>query len=299
MDFTPKELHYFKRELVTEELKKEIDLLVNIPDIAPILNEDQDDDTDFPFLRYIFHNIIIDFPLLKHTCTDEFWPKIKLFFNEFNKAQLGSFYTPRHSESNIQRKLVQHKIEKSLVFAFCASIKTIQGEEESIHIQMDNAKPLKQSKELINDVQIKINIVGVREIKEKQILREVSHPEFLIETCFGNDEPVYVARQLQDFRLLQDQLKRQFKNIDIPLVPLKSTNQHASSVAYAEHDRLLLRAWLLQLIGTPTRMTKHQYKLQKSQEIEKFLSQNPIVFSVEEEKDAAIREQADKTRLRE
>lgn len=297
MDLTPKELHYFKRELVTEELKKEIDLLVNIPDIAPILDENQDK-TDFPFIRYIFHNIIIEFPLLKHTCTEEFWPKIKLFFNEFNKAQLASFYTPRQSESNIQRKLLQHKIEKSLVFAFCASIKTTQGHEESIHIQMSNAKPLKSQPTQSNQ-HIKVNIVSVREIKERQLLREVSHPEFLIESYLDSKDPVYVARQHDDFRNLRDELKRHFKNMNIPLVPLKLSNQRTSTVGYGEQDRLLLRAWLQQLVGTPAEMTKQQHQIQKSQELHRFLSENPIVFSIEEEKDAALREQADKKRIEE
>lgn len=289
MEFTPKELHYFKRELVTEELKKEIDLLAHIPDITPILSKDKDN-TDFPFLRYIFHNVIIEFPLLKHTCTEEFWPKIKLFFNEFNKAQLTLFYTPRQSESNIQRKLIQHKIEKSLVFAFCASIKTTQGKEESIHIQManDDQQLSLDDQPLISNHSFKVNIVGVREIKERHLLREVSYPEFLIETYLDSNEPIYVARQHADFQRLREELKREFKNI--PLVPSKVVN--TSTVGYAEHDRLLLKAWLQQIVST-ARMTEPE----QGQSLHRFLTENPIVFTIDEEKDAALREQADKKRL--
>lgn len=295
MDFTPKQLHYFKRELITHQLDKEIQRLISSPDISSLL--DNDEKTDFPFLRYIFHNIIIDFPLLKHTCDDAFWPKCKILLNEFNKIQLDSYYAPKHTDATVQRKAYKHKIQKSLVFAFCACIKTIQGQEESIKVTETTTtaqallppSPSSPTSSLGNNHSLKVNIVTVREVKEKKSFREVSHAEFLIETYLPHhSEPVYVARRHGEFRKLRDQLKHHFKSLDFPLVPGKSVNTHHQD-GYRENDRLLLRAWLHQLI------TKQQ--VAKSSVLTKFLTQHPITFSMEEEKDTIKREEADRNRL--
>jgi hypothetical protein len=298
MDFNPKQLHYFKRELISYQLEKEIKSLVSSPDISSLLHNDKTTQ-EFPFLRYIFHNIIIDFPLLKHTCNDEFWPKIKLFLNEFNKIQLDSYYAPRHTDATVQRKAIKHKIQKSLVFAFCASIKTIQGQEESIKVTtMNNSPPALVSPPMsptstMKSSMMKINIVTVRQVKTKKSFREVSHAEFLIETWLPNQsEPNYVARRHGDFRKLRDQLKHQFKNLDIPLVPSKSMNTIHQD-GYRENDRLLLRAWLHQLISD------HKQLIAKSNTLIKFLTQHPIFFTPEEEQDTIKREKADKNRLQE
>lgn len=310
MEFTPKQLHYFKRELIIEQLKKEIDSLINSPDISSLLDQNQQiikSTDEYPLIRYIFHNIIIEFPLLKHTCDENFWPKCKVFLNEFNKVQLSSFYTPRRSESNMQRKAIQLEIQKSLVFAFCASIKTFQGQEESIRIDTTsdtaNVTSLPASPTRLHHHQealLRVNIVAVRENLEKKTLRDVSHAEFLIETWFPHEtEPVYVARRHGDFRRLRDHLKYQFKKTDIPLVPAKSANTSMQQ-GYRENDRLLLRTFLYQLIGNSLQqqsISKQQKRMQKSQAMKKFLTENPVLFTMEEEKDTLVREEADKHRL--
>lgn len=304
MDFTPKQLHYYKRELITLQLEKEIACLISSPDISSLLDPQpaNSNNDDFPFLRYIFHNIIIEFPLLKHTCDDDFWPKCKTFLNEFNKVQLDTFYAPRQTETSLQRKLIQHKIQKSLVFTFCASIKTLQGQEESIKV-LDSASALQSTPTLAAPAlpplsnrqdhhhELKINIVTVRQVVDKKMtlfVHQTSHAEFLIETWFPHkSEAIYVARRHGEFRKLRDQLKRTFKKLDIPLVPAKASLQQEAQ--YRENDRLLLRAWLHQVI-------KSYPQIRKSSQLKKFLCQNPIVFTVEEEKDTVVREEADKNR---
>ncbi|CEP18647.1 hypothetical protein [Parasitella parasitica] len=310
---TPKQLHYFKRELITEQLINEIDTLIKNPDIASIL--DKEDNETTPFLRYIFQNMIIEFPLLKHTCDDNFWPKCKIFLNEFSKVNLDAYYTPRSSESQKQRKMIQHKIQKSLVFAFCASIKTLQGQEESIRVNPQESAAAAAAAAAMPPTAVtattmaptvlaavsdrfKVNIVTVRQIKEKKTLREVSHAEFLIETWFPHQsEPVYVGRRHGEFRRLRDQLKHQFKNMDIPLVPSKSANT-VQQEGFRENDRLLLRSFLYHLTGDPCgTCSKHQQQIQKSHTLRKFLSDSPILFTVQEEQDARLREAADNHRL--
>ncbi|KAG2236713.1 hypothetical protein BDF21DRAFT_374185 [Thamnidium elegans] len=304
MDFTPKQLHYFKRELISYQLDSEINKLITSADISTLLDITEEEiKREFPFLRYIFTNIVIEFPLLKHTCDTNFWTKCKVFLNEFNKVQLDSYFAPRDTEGSLQRKAIKHKVQKSLVFAFCASIKTFQGNEESIRVtnlpQMTEGQDQLQQPEQQHKSCLTVNIVTVREIKEKKTLRELSHAEFLMETYLPNQkEAIYVARRHGDFRRLRDELKQEFKNFDIPPVPSKSANtthQHG----YRENDRLLLRAWLHQIVGEKENMSKSQHLISMSQPVTLFLSQNPITFTVEEEKDCLQRERFDQERLME
>ncbi|KAG2197032.1 hypothetical protein INT47_009748 [Mucor saturninus] len=301
MDYTPKQLHYFKRELITLQLEKEINKLIASPDLSSLLDTPTGD-TEFPFLRYIFHNIIIEFPLLKHTCDDQFWPKCKLFLNEFGKVGLDGYHAPRHTQGALQRKAVKHKIQKSLVFAFCASIKTFQGAEESMKVTtlpppvQEGTTETKSSSSTV-----KINIVTVRQVKEKKTLREISHAEFLIETVFPNnnndDEPVYVARRHGDFRRLRESLRQEFKQLDIPPVPSKAHTTDSKGSGYREHDRLLLRTWLHQLVGEKDAISPSQHLIsQSSQGLRQFLTDNPITFTMAEEQDTLEREKSDQQR---
>ncbi|KAI8973470.1 hypothetical protein BDF20DRAFT_914910 [Mycotypha africana] len=351
IDFTPKQLHYFKRELITEELEKEIQYLLKADhktisnliidststsgdqETAKNDNNDSAFNDRIPFLKYIFDNIIIEFPLLKHTRDDQFWPKCKLLLNEFNKLQLESFYTSKRSEGNLQRRSMQQKIQKSLVFAFCASIKTTQGAEESIRINAetiaaksksttvrstdgDNVNMnstvtntttdilLQQQRTLNGKTQLfKVNILTVREKKRKKALRDAAHAEFLIETWFPDqpNEPVYVARRHGDFRRLRDQLKQHFNKqhhhqYHLPLVPPKSDETSRESF-YKENDRLALRNFLIKLTGCENHLTQQQQQIRKSRILRKFLSNNPIVFTLEEEQDALQREEKDKKKI--
>jgi hypothetical protein len=183
----------------------------------------------------------------------------------------------------------------------------LQGQEESIRINSADAAtpvalPLSSSPTCLHhqhhELPLRVNIVTVREVYEKKTLRDVSHAEFLIETWFPHEsEPIYVARRHGDFRRLRDQLRHHFKKMDIPLLPSKSANtsmQHG----YRENDRLLLRAFLYQLIGEPQQsVSKNQHRIQKSHALKKFLTEHPVLFTMEEEKDTLKREEADKQRL--
>ncbi|KAI7906972.1 uncharacterized protein BX663DRAFT_557598 [Cokeromyces recurvatus] len=304
MELTPKQLHYFKRELITQQLEKEINLISTNPNIINDEGQEVLESRTLPFLSYIFHHIIVEFPLLKHHTSDQqFWSKCRLFLNEMNKVQLSSFYTPRTTEGNLQRKSMQSKIQKSLVFAFCASIKTKQGKEENIRIHdgMLQEDLPRTTLPIHSPSLFKVNIVAVREIKTRRTLREVSHAEFIIETLFVDaSEPIYVARRHGDFRHLRDQLRHHFKHLDLPLVPTKSSSNQVSSSLYRENDRLLLRAFLYHLIGDPIRneegISHQQQQIRRSSMMRKFLTKDPIVFTLEEEEDILRREEADEER---
>ncbi|KAI8877894.1 hypothetical protein K501DRAFT_229436 [Backusella circina FSU 941] len=284
MEFTPKQLHYFKRELIIDQLNQEINKLIHSPDITSLLDKDQNDD-DFPFLKYIFHSIIIEFPLLKHTCDENFWPKCKVFLNEFNKVQLSTF-APQQTDAARQKKVLYHKLHSSLVFAFCASIKTVQGQEESVKVENNLTTSSPESDDNNDDEEketattrgsLKVNIVAVRKVYEKRTLRTIIHPEFLIETYFPDQqEPIYVARRYEEFKRLGATLKHSSS------VPERCTN--TESPFYCEQDRLVLRAYL------------QQHMMLLDDGLKAFLSENPILFTPEEEQDAAQREEKDNVR---
>ncbi|KAI8076482.1 uncharacterized protein B0P05DRAFT_492958 [Gilbertella persicaria] len=284
MNFTPKTLHYFKRELITQQLQKEIELL-NHSDLLSSLQT-----SELIFLRYVFDHVVIQFPLLQHTCDDQFWPKCKLLLEEFNKVHLHHHYAPSKSDSAMHRKKIQYKIQKSLVFAYCACIKTVQGEEESIRIDPGPDTPDKDKQTF------QVNIVTVRQAHQKKTLRHVAHPEFLIETRFPHQAPVYVARRHGEFRRMRQELKRYFKQMDIPPVPSKSTLDSEED-GYRDHDRLLLRSFLFSLTGQQGEQpTKQQIQIQKSHVLQQFLTENPVVLTPQEEQDTIQREEADQKR---
>ncbi|EIE76254.1 hypothetical protein RO3G_00958 [Rhizopus delemar RA 99-880] len=272
MEFTPKQLHYFKRELITDQLNREISLLIHNPDTVL-----DDKDNNSPLLSYVFHNIITQFPLLKQTTQDEFWQKCKILLNEFNKAQLDNFYSPQHAESSLQRKHIQRKLKKSLVFAYCASIKTANGQEESIKIS-ESLPSVATTK------QPWINIVTVRQVKEKRRLREVTHAEFVIETRLDDDKVVHVAKRYRDFRRLRNELKHHYPHL--PTVPHKYQSQKQERF-YREQDRLSLRGFLHHLLD----------HVGKNAILHSFLTKDPISFVPQE--DCWAREEADAERAKE
>jgi hypothetical protein len=205
-----------------------------------------------------------------------------VFLNEFNKVQLSTF-APQQTEAAKQKKVLYHKLHSSLVFAFCASIKTVQGQEESVKVEnnstnKDASSPKKEEdKETITTQgSFKVNIVAVRKEYEKRTLRTIIHPEFLIETYLPDQqEPVYVARKYEEFKRLGETLKH--------AAPERCTNTELPF--YCEQDRLVLRTYL-----------QHIVSMTRDDELMAFLSDNPILFTPEEEQDAARREEMDNTR---
>ncbi|KAI8997221.1 hypothetical protein BDB01DRAFT_901645 [Pilobolus umbonatus] len=301
MKYTPKQLHYFKRELVTNEINKEMDQLVNSTDISSlsyISNDKYEYTHEYPFLAYIFRNIITEFPLLKHTYDKEFWPKCKSLLDDFNNAQISDNYAPRYTDGSIQKRVIQHKIKNTLVFAFCASIKTIQGAEESVKVEKISPLPtLTPQRPSSIHPQLRINILSVREIRVKKTLRDTTYAEFLIETYLPNsDSPILVARRLSDFRKFRNQLRSVYKFNTLPDIAYRSNE--ANPNGYGEHNRLLLRSFLQQLVGT-TPCTKQQQIIRKSPLLYSFLTDNPICLTPQEEEEALKREKMDSDRLME
>jgi hypothetical protein len=270
-------------------------------------------DSELPFLRYIFTNLVLEFPFLKKEQDDKFWDKCETFLAEFQKRRIGS--ADKNEVS--QRKKMEYKAEKMIVILLGNAIKTVQGKEEGIKVDQQmltqtkmyeqQAASNKLSRDLADleneDVYMQwvgmngldINIVTVREIGEKRTLREKPHAEFIVQTYLEqSDDPnhaTYVAKRHGQFRQLQDDLRKKFPTIEIPSVPPKSRDSEKGHHALREKDRLSLRAFLHRIAINP--------RLANSDVFLSFLHDQPIELSDEEREDMEKRKQIDKIRSEE
>jgi hypothetical protein len=125
----PKETHYLKRELVTQEIHSELEKLVQSASFQILLDQNTPlASSELPFLRYIFNTLVLDFPFLKKEQDDKFWVKCETFLTEFQKRRIAS--SDKNEQS--QRKKMEYKMEKMIVILLGAAIKTVQGKEEGI-----------------------------------------------------------------------------------------------------------------------------------------------------------------------
>lgn len=142
MELSPKQLHYFKRELLRIQLRQELETLRRHLDLAPLLQgtnitidrdtKDDSKENNVPFLRYLFQHAVIEFPLLRSDRQQEFWNKCQDFLDELSKVRLNT-YAPNHADTS-QGRVILHKLEKILLLALNVGIKTVQGQEESIKV---------------------------------------------------------------------------------------------------------------------------------------------------------------------
>lgn len=169
MDLTPKQLHYFKRELIAIQLRRELNSFCRDADLSRLLSlAVMEDGNQLPFLHYVFRQMIVDFPLLKNSQQPtEFWSKCNEFLREFGKLRPNTYIPYRMDAA--QRQIILQKVERMLLLALNKGIKTVQGQEETIKVtpedlledtisrtldsSSDNTKP---------DVQrIDVNVVSV------------------------------------------------------------------------------------------------------------------------------------------
>lgn len=328
MELSPTQLHYYKRELISLELQRELDKLKQSPDVFALLKDDHTE-TKYPFLRYIAQQFVVKFPLLKHGGNDEFWNKCQTFLNELAKVKLDT-YTPKRSSAT-QRRILMYKIQKLMNVGLAASIKTRQGDEQAIKVDPSELRKEEDSevtKEMEKEMTflenedhylewigfngLDINVVTVRNISEKRTLREVSHAEFVICTHFQDQpDPVFVGRRHGDFRRLYQDLRAEYPSEEVPGVPSKASDpsfengenkqerkafhrrpqELRHTHLYREKDRLLLRSFLRRVAAVP--------KLAKSDIFRRFLSENSIELTQEQLDDAEKRKELDLARYEE
>ncbi|KAI8142171.1 hypothetical protein BJV82DRAFT_615807 [Fennellomyces sp. T-0311] len=294
MDLSPKQIHYLKREMLAIQLRKELETVRRKPDLLARLDEKHSETLNLPFLRYVFQNIVAEFPLLKKGGNQEdFWEKCHEFLNEFAKVQLNTF-APSQADIN-QRQAMTRKLEKTLILALNVGIKTVQGQEESVKVTPTDlaakaANDETTAKSASSDEGTKkeptftdVNIATVREVREaRALLGTAIHAEFIVTSVLG-DQRINVARRHGQFRQLYDQLKSKFPRVSVPMVPAKASRDAGDF--YRDKDRLLLRAFLRRVIAHP--------KLVKCPNVHAFLTENPVSMTTEELEDTQRRVEMD------
>lgn len=339
MDLTPTQLHYLKRELISEQLLQEISKLKHNLDLDAVLHAESDPNNDYPLLRYIGNQFVIEFPLLKHGSNPEFWSKCQQFLNDFAKVKLDT-YTPRKTGAS-QRRILMYKLQKLMTVALCATIKTVQGEEHGIKVdptslQKDDvedkalAQAVDQSMTLLeNDDRylewmgfngLALNVITVRDVTEKRTLREKTHAEFIVCTYMeGQTEPVFVARRHGDFRQLAQDLAAEYPTEDVPGPPRKASDalSDATDEGAEKQHTLHLRSPRRNSSKSNT-LPSHFYReqdrlllrsflrriateprLAKSQILKRFLTENAITLTESQLADADMRDKLDKARAEE
>ncbi|KAF9929813.1 hypothetical protein FBU30_001187 [Linnemannia zychae] len=139
---------------------------------------------------------------------------------------------------------------------------------------------------------IRVNVIGVRTIKEKRHVREHEHAEFIIVSAFPDGQEYVVARRHGQFRRLYHALRRDFPNLEIPVPPSKYPTKSGSSGSKTarEKDRISLRGYLHNI-------AKVRQEVVDSSAFINFLSEDAISLSEEEVKDVHMRIALDEHRM--
>ncbi|KAF7724451.1 hypothetical protein EC973_000960 [Apophysomyces ossiformis] len=269
MNLTPTELHYFKRELVTRQLDKELTQLRRKPDLAGLMVPRLSCD-HYPFLSYMFQHFVAQFPLLKSGHQAEIWTKCQALLDELSNVAFET-YAP-DAEAGARR--IMDRFKRGATIALCAGIKTFQGSEETIKLTGESGFCFDAHGSSVADDH-SLDVVTVREKK---------HAEFVIKS-FKDDEKatvIYVGRRHGRFRHLRDELKAAFPKEPLPDIPPKTYEAHR------ETDRILLRSFLRHIVANP--------KFRSSSIVIDFLSKDPIKLTEREMADMYERAQREQER---
>ena len=311
MELNPQQLHYFKRELISQQLDKEVDTIRKSTQLSSLVQPTPETSAEYPFLQYLTKHFVLEFPLLKNGKEADFFTKLQVFLDEYSKLQLDN-YAPKSSRDS-QRRVLLYKVQKLLIISLCASIKSVQGTEESIDIlnlatkstdpneslasklNMTHLESEEEYLEWIGMNGLKLNVVTVRDISEVRTIRQHVHTEFIVETeiqvAEGEEKvaPVYVARRHGAFKALRDALKVAYPTLELPSVPSKARDAGTKAHLHREKDRIMLRSFLRRLAS--------EAEVANSTIFRDFLLENPIQLNEVEVKDAEIRHKMDQNRI--
>ncbi|KAF9906801.1 hypothetical protein BX616_000620 [Lobosporangium transversale] len=139
---------------------------------------------------------------------------------------------------------------------------------------------------------VRINVIGVRLVKEKRRVREHEHVEFIISTTFADGKEAVVARRYGRFRRLYRTLRHDFPHEELPVPPAKyeAKSRVSRMEMTREKDRISLRGYLRNL-------AKVSQEIADSKTFVDFLTQDAIDLTEEEAKDIQTRVALDEHRM--
>ncbi|KAI5796581.1 hypothetical protein EDC01DRAFT_651940 [Geopyxis carbonaria] len=243
-----KQEHYLKRELISRQVKFEINEL-NSPTAlqrfgAPFqspLGEVSPVDSELPILRYIFVNNVRNFPFLDQAKEKEFWQdRLQVFLESFATKRISSS-EDRHEET--KRRKLALKCEKVVELMMNSGIPTASGYEERISFeeieaaggadrQANEAGLLANVPEghVINGWDV--NIATVRQTSVKRTVRYHTHPEFILRVKQNDQQDIVVGRRYGEFVRLHREIRNELPGKVLAPVPRKIRTSQATSSSF-------------------------------------------------------------------
>ncbi|KAK5822435.1 hypothetical protein F5H01DRAFT_289496 [Linnemannia elongata] len=305
---TQSQEHYVKKYLLSVLIKNELNQLQRDPyDTLPNLGgpfdpKDEHANSTTPFLRYLFESIVVPFPFLTGN-KGELWPKLQLFLEELAKIDSGHGV---EREEMARRRRLKNKGERSIVLMYSMAVKTLeQREQEKRDRSLEEgvegltlssggapaaAAPTTGPLTVIHGV--RINVAGIRIIKQRRHVREHEHAEFLVSSTLADGIESTVARRHGQFRRLYIALRDEYPQYEFPLPPAKVSAKSGSAGVKAarEKDRVSLRGYLHNI-------AKVAPEIVTSTIFVGFLTKDAITLTTEEAKDVHVRMALDEHRL--
>lgn len=331
LDLTPLRAHYLKKELLRRAVSDELSALAR-PDALALLGPPfrplsagapPPSTRDLPILRFVFHQFVLTFPLLRNAPPSFYSNKIQVFAEQLLARNLSS---SDDREADTKRHRLALRLQRYFVLLLSSAIATTPP-EQVVHFSPADAQRLAVSEVRAADGAsrggqplFEVNIIAVRLVYQRGLMTR-SHEQFLVRTRRGRFpdciEETIVARRHGDFGRLADTLRAQFPENDVPSppakdhthvrvpeddgdpappgsmpgsggrVPLDAMEPEPVKLS-REKNRLTLRAYLRTLLSSPD--------LADSATMRVFLMNEPTELTLDEARDAAAREALDLAR---
>ncbi|KAM4054876.1 PX-associated domain-containing protein [Hirsutella rhossiliensis] len=222
---TGKQEHYLKRELMSQQVKREISEL-NSPTAlqrfgAPFRSEHGEvspQESELPILRYIFVHHVRDFPFLDKAREKEFWQdKLQVFLESFAGKQISS--SEDRLEETKRRKLAI-KAQKLVELMMVSGIGTSSGFEERIRFS---------EIEIVDSHAIDTGVMHT--IPEGNYINgwDINVAGFLLRIKRKGELEHFVGRRYGDFAKLQKNLRTELPGRVLPQLPKKNKSSSTAS----------------------------------------------------------------------
>jgi len=312
---TPLQAHYLKKTLVKLQLQRELNQLLRPDGLEwlgpPFRSSRAIPPAQMPLLRHVLREFVVTFPFLDQAPKDFFSNKLQVFVERMLERNIISVSEGDESPSGISGMVRRSEKYLSMLIGSALRVRGVQEEIVRINDQdrqrlsaldAQRASALGHTKSTVS-----INIVGVRTVIERGIVRSPSHNEFLVRTEF-QDQAQVVSRRYRDFVKMHKELSAKMPSEDLPELPPKD---HSSvkvsgilqdddndeymdmtattpSELVREKNRLTLRAYLRSLLSIPA--------VADSDTLRAFLTDSPTTLTSSDLMDIKTRRKADAVR---
>ncbi|KAG1783308.1 hypothetical protein EV702DRAFT_1191738 [Suillus placidus] len=235
---TPLRAHYLKKSLIQLQFHKELNRITNPPGDhggstlaylgAPFTPPPTGaQPLDLPFLKYMFRQFVLTFPLLAAADKSFYSNKLQVFVASALAKNISptSLLEDENDPKAARLKLLD-KLERNFALFFSAGTKLVE-QEEVVRLNqhdLDRLEQLAKKRQARlakhRDV-FEVNIVCVRTVTDKGRVRSRVHEEFIIRTRLSENKEVCVSRRYGDFKTLADELRKFHPEEMVPSPPVK------------------------------------------------------------------------------